>query len=39
MVYHVVRRPFWRASASGVKFAGTTVVLGLATALASLGVS
>jgi len=39
MVYHVVRRPFWRASASGVKFAGTTLVLGLATALASLGVS
>jgi Fe-S-cluster-containing dehydrogenase component/DMSO reductase anchor subunit len=39
MVYHVVRRPFWRASASGVKFAGTTIVLGLATALASLGIS
>jgi formate dehydrogenase iron-sulfur subunit len=39
MVYHVVRRPFWRASVSGVKFAGTTLVLGLATALASLGLS
>ena len=39
MVYHVVRRPFWRASSSGVKFAGTTLVLGLATAMASLGVS
>ena len=39
MVYHVVRRPFWRASASGVKFAGTTVLLGLSTALASLGIS
>jgi DMSO reductase anchor subunit len=39
MVYHVVRRPFWRASATGVKFAGTTGVLGLATALASLGIS
>ncbi len=39
MVYHVVRRPFWRASLSGVKFAGTTAILGLATALASLGVS
>ena len=39
MVYHSVRRPFWRASASGVKFAGTTVVLGLATALASLDIS
>ena len=37
MVYHVVRRPFWRASLSGVKFAGTTILLGLATALASLG--
>jgi formate dehydrogenase iron-sulfur subunit len=30
MVYHVVRRPFWHATASGTKFAGTTVVLGLA---------
>lgn len=33
MVYHVVRRPFWRASIGGVKFAGTVLVLGLATAL------
>jgi Fe-S-cluster-containing dehydrogenase component/DMSO reductase anchor subunit len=39
MVYHVVRRPFWRASASGVKFSGTTLWLGLATALASLDVA
>ena len=39
MVYHAVRRPFWRASIGGVKFAGTTVVLGLATGLASLGAS
>jgi formate dehydrogenase iron-sulfur subunit len=37
MVYHVVRRPYWRASSGGVKFAGTTVVLGLAAALACLG--
>ena len=37
MVYHVVRRPFWRASIGGVKFLGTTVVLGLATSLAALG--
>ena len=36
MVYHVVRRPFWRASSAGIKFAGTAVVLGLATALACL---
>ncbi len=39
MVYHAVRRPFWRAASSGVKFAGTALVLGLATALASLGVA
>jgi Fe-S-cluster-containing dehydrogenase component/DMSO reductase anchor subunit len=39
MVYHVVRRPFWRAQRSGTKFAGTSVVLGLATALACSGVS
>lgn len=37
MVYHVVRRPFWRASISGAKFAGTSVVLGLAVALAATG--
>ena len=36
---HGVRRPFWRASASGVKFTGTTVLLGLATAVLSLAVS
>jgi Fe-S-cluster-containing dehydrogenase component/DMSO reductase anchor subunit len=35
MVYHVVRRPFWRAARSGVKFAGTTLLLGLALALAA----
>jgi Fe-S-cluster-containing dehydrogenase component/DMSO reductase anchor subunit len=39
LVYHTVRRPFWRASSGGVKFAGTTVVLGLATALAALGIA
>jgi Fe-S-cluster-containing dehydrogenase component/DMSO reductase anchor subunit len=33
MVYHVVRRPFWRASIGGVKFAGTALVLGLSAAL------
>jgi formate dehydrogenase iron-sulfur subunit len=35
LVYHVVRRPFWRASYGGFKFTGTAVVLGLATALAA----
>jgi Fe-S-cluster-containing dehydrogenase component/DMSO reductase anchor subunit len=35
MVYHVVRRPFWRGHTSGVKFAGTTLVLGLALALSA----
>ena len=39
MVYHVVRREFWRAAYGGVKFAGTAVVLGLATALATLGIA
>ncbi len=39
MVYHVVRREFWRARYGGVKFAGTAVVLGLATALATLGIA
>ncbi len=33
MVYHVVRRPFWRAEFSGMKFAGTVLLLGLATSL------
>src|SRR5207237_1159535 len=33
MVYHFVRRPFWRLASSGMKFAGTSVVLGLAAAL------
>jgi DMSO reductase anchor subunit/ferredoxin len=37
MVYHVVRRPFWRASTAGWKFAGTALVLGPAAALAWLG--
>jgi DMSO reductase anchor subunit len=32
MVYHVVRRPFWRHSISGPKFGGTALVLGLALA-------
>ncbi len=35
LVYHVVQRPFWRAPLSGVKFGGTSLVLGLATALAA----
>ncbi len=35
MVYHVVRRPYWSARLGGLKFAGTALVLGLATALAS----
>ena len=39
LVYHVVRRPYWRATYGGVKFAGTAVVLGLATALAALGIA
>jgi len=38
MVYHVVRREFWCAGYGGVKFAGTAVVLGFATALAALGI-
>jgi formate dehydrogenase iron-sulfur subunit len=39
MVYHAVRREFWRAGYSGVKFAGTGVVLGLATAMATLAIA
>jgi formate dehydrogenase iron-sulfur subunit len=39
MVYHVVRRPFWRASSSGLKFAGTTLSLGLAAALVGVAAS
>ncbi len=39
MVYHAVRRPFWQARSAGVKFAGTTLVLGLAAALVSVSVS
>jgi Fe-S-cluster-containing dehydrogenase component/DMSO reductase anchor subunit len=39
MVYHAVRRPFWHASIAGWKFAGTSLVLGLATSLACLGVA
>jgi formate dehydrogenase iron-sulfur subunit len=38
MVYHVVRRPFWRAQFSGIRFAGTAVVLGLATALVAVAI-
>jgi Fe-S-cluster-containing dehydrogenase component/DMSO reductase anchor subunit len=37
MVYHAVQRPFWRATVVGAKFAGTMIVLGLASALAALG--
>jgi Fe-S-cluster-containing dehydrogenase component/DMSO reductase anchor subunit len=37
MVYHVVRRPFWRARMAGLKFAGTALVLGPAAALACIG--
>lgn len=33
MVYHVVRREFWHAGRSGVKFFGTTVLLGLSATL------
>lgn len=36
MVYHVVRRPFWHAGRSGVRFLGTTVLLGLSTTLLAL---
>lgn len=39
MVYHAVRRPFWHARIAGVKFAGTTALLGLSTAMASRGLS
>ncbi len=35
LIYHVVQRPFWRAPLSGVKFGGTSLVLGLAIALAA----
>ena len=33
MVYHVTRRPFWNVARGGVRFAGTTVLLGLAATL------
>jgi len=39
MVYHAVHRPFWHGSHGGVRYAGTVVVLGLASALAALGVA
>jgi Fe-S-cluster-containing dehydrogenase component/DMSO reductase anchor subunit len=39
MVYHVVRREFWRAGYGAVKFAGTAVVLGLATAIATMAIT
>jgi formate dehydrogenase iron-sulfur subunit len=39
LVYHVVRRPFWRARYTGARFTGTALVLGLATALAALGIA
>lgn len=37
MVYHVVQRPFWHAAISGMKFAGTAAVTGLALAFACSG--
>ena len=37
MVYHVVRRPFWRAGFGATKFAATAVVGGLALAFAATG--
>jgi DMSO reductase anchor subunit len=39
MVYHAVRRPFWRSLYGSLRFGGTTTVLGLATVLASIGCS
>jgi formate dehydrogenase iron-sulfur subunit len=39
LVYHVVQRPFWRAPLGGIKFAGTSLVLGLGTALVSTSVA
>ncbi len=39
MVYHVVRREVWRAGYGGIKFAGTGVVLGLATAMATMAIA
>ncbi len=39
MVYHAVRREFWHARYGGVKFAGTAIVLGLATAMAALAIA
>ncbi|WP_406700465.1 DmsC/YnfH family molybdoenzyme membrane anchor subunit [Singulisphaera sp. Ch08] len=37
MVYHVVRRPFWRGGRCAAKFFGTSIVLGLAGAFATSG--
>ncbi|SIO24747.1 nitrate reductase (quinol-dependent), transmembrane subunit [Singulisphaera sp. GP187] len=37
MVYHVVHRPFWRGGRCGLKFFGTSIVVGLAGALATSG--
>jgi DMSO reductase anchor subunit len=39
MVYHVVRREFWRARYGGTKFVGTGVVLGLATAMVTTAIT
>jgi DMSO reductase anchor subunit len=39
MVYHAVRREYWRARYTAVKFAGTGVVLGLATAMATIAIA
>ncbi len=35
MVYHVVRRPFWHATITGIKFAGTVVVAGFGAGFAA----
>jgi DMSO reductase anchor subunit len=39
MVYHAVRRPFWSARYTAVKFVGSALLLGLAASLAACGVS
>jgi DMSO reductase anchor subunit len=39
MVYHVVRHEFWSARHSGIRFAGTAVILGLAIAMVALALA
>jgi DMSO reductase anchor subunit len=39
MVYHFVKRPFWAASIAGKKFAGSSLILGFAAALACSGLT